>query len=252
MSAEAATVAAAQNGAPSQEVRGLRRWFLFYAVWLTGLCLLALWAQDQYAAGMAAAQKLWLAAVYLFYLSLCCTFFPLPTAWIVMLLASREASLLDSVGWRVLAVTTLGALATGIANLTEYHVWTVALRYRHVNRVRETRLFRWASRKFQVSPFAVLVGFSFVPIPVDVIRWLAVACCYSRWRFFWAYFLGRWVRYGLLALGTVWLGLGMWHIVGVQAGLIVLAAARFVAAHRSPRDDASLRNGREHCSEDSK
>jgi membrane protein YqaA with SNARE-associated domain len=251
VSVEAATVAAIPNGAPSREVRGLRRWFLFYAVWLTGLCLLALWAQDQHAAGMAHAQKLWLAAVYLFYLSLCCTFFPLPTAWIVMLLASREASLLDAVGWRVLAVTTLGALATGIANLTEYHIWTVALRYRQVNRVRETRLFRWAGRWFHTSPFAVLVGFSFIPLPVDVIRWLAVACRYSRWRFFWAYFLGRWVRYGLLALSTVWLGLGMWHIVGVQAGLIVLAAARFIIAHRSPRADASKSDRREGCTEES-
>ena len=252
MSVDAATIAADANAAPLQEVRGLRRWFLFYAVWMTALCLVALWAQDQYAAGVLGAQKLWLAAVYVFYVSLCCTFVPLPTAWIVMLLASGEARLLDPVGWRVLAVATLGALATGIANLTEYHIWTVALRYRRVNRVRETRLFRWADRTFHVSPFAVLVGFSFIPVPVDVVRWLAVACCYSRWRFFWAYFLGRWVRYGLLALGTVWLGLGMWPIMGVQGGLIVLAAARFIIAHRSPRHDASMSNRREHRTKESK
>jgi len=215
------------------EVRGLRSWFALFALWLAGLCGLALVAQEQYAAGVLAAQQVWLGAVYVFYLSLCCTFFPLPTAWLVMLLASQDARLVDSVVWRVLLVSTLGAGATGLANLNEYHIWTFVLRYRRVSRVRRTHLFRWATAKFQVSPFAVLVAFSFIPIPVDVVRWLAVACRYPRTRFFWAYFLGRWVRYGLLALGTVWLELGWGHILLVQAGLVVLAALRFVMAHRA-------------------
>ena len=60
-----------------------------------------------------------------------------------------------------------------------------------------------------------------------------MACRYSRVRFFWAYVLGRWVRYGLLAWGTVWLELGWWHILLVQAGLVLLAAARFVMAQRA-------------------
>ena len=247
MTADAAPALAVALDAPEAEVRGLRSWFAFFALWLAGLCALALVAQEQYAAGVLVAQRVWLGAVYLFYLSLCCTFFPLPTAWLVMLLASQDFRLVDAVVWRVLLVATLGAGATGLANLNEYHIWNFVLRYRQVSRVRQTGLFRWARAKFQVSPFAVLVAFSFIPIPVDVVRWLAVACRYSRRRFFWAYFLGRWVRYGLLALGTVWLQLGWGHILLVQAGLVVLAALRFVMAqrnqsagnHDTPSDDLS-------------
>ena len=233
MSADPAAAEGVAAVAGQDEVGGLRPWFVFYALWLTGLCGLALGAQEQYAAGVVQAQRVWLAAVYVFYLSLCCTFFPLPTAWLVMLLATKEAGFIEAAAWRVLAVATLGSLATGLANLAEYHVWTFILGYQRVGRVRQTGLFRWARVKFEVSPFAVLVGFSFIPIPVDVVRWLAVACRYSRVRFFWAYVLGRWVRYGLLAWGTVWLELGWQHILLVQAGLVLLAAARFAMAQRA-------------------
>jgi membrane protein YqaA with SNARE-associated domain len=192
-----------------------------------------MWAQERHAAGVAGAQRIWLGSVYVFYLSLCCTFFPLPTAWIVMLLATRDAALVEAVVWRVLAVATLGALATCLANLNEYHIWMCLLRSRHLGRVRVTRLFRWARAKFEIAPFAVLVGFSFIPIPVDVVRWLAVACRYPRSRFFLAYFVGRWVRYGLLAWGTIWLELDWWPILWAQVGLVLLAAARFAVAYRT-------------------
>lgn len=220
---------------PQREIPGLRGWFLVYLLWLAALCALALYAQNQHELGVQGAQRLWLGAVYVFYLSLCCTFFPAPTAWIVMLLASEDARLTEHALTRILVVSTIGAFATAVANLNEYHIWTVLLRFRILDRIRETNFFLWARDKFFVAPFVVLVGFSFVPIPVDVVRWIAVACRYSRPRFFLAYLSGRWFRYALLTLSTVWLQLRWWHILFIQAGIVLLAGARVAAALWSRR-----------------
>jgi hypothetical protein len=75
---------------------------------------------------------------------------------------------------------------------------------------------------------------------VDVVRWLAVACRYSRVRFFFAYFTGRWVRYFLLTLSTIWLDLSWWHILLIQGALVLLAGAKFATAlwsRRAPKTE---------------
>jgi hypothetical protein len=47
----------------------------------------------------------------------------------------------------------------------------------------------------------------------------------------------------MLALGTVWLNLGIWHILGVQGGLVVLAGVRVIVAHRSNKRQAGAADG---------
>lgn len=208
--------------------------FLVYLAVLAGLAKAGLsWSGADSGNGLL----VWVLGGSMFYLSLCCTFFPAPTTWIVMLLASDY--LAQTVGlegmWiaRVVVVATLCALATGAANLNEYHILTFLLRYRRAAAVRQTRMYRLARRWFAVSPFWVLVLFSLIPIPVDVVRWLAVACRYSRWRYFVAYFVGRWVRYALLAVSAIGFVLAPWHIAVIQLVLIAAAAARLAPAiHR--------------------
>jgi len=210
----------------------LRLAFVAYLVWLAALTGVARLGFAGCEAGSTVGLVVWLLAGYVFYLSLCCTFLPAPTAWVVMLLASDYLAglvgLADAVVARLLVVTTLGALGTAVANLNEYHVLTFLLRYRRAASLRRARFYQVAADWFSRSPFWVLAVFSLVPIPVDVIRWLAAACGYSRWRYFWAYFLGRWVRYALLATSTVFLALEPWQIAAIQVGLMVLAAMRFL------------------------
>ncbi len=169
-------------------------------------------------------------AAYAFYLSLCCTFFPAPTTWAVMLVASDGLGLFASPVLRVVVAAVLGALATSMANLNEYHVFTFLLQYGRIGRVRDTRLYRWAAGWFAVSPFTIVTLFSFIPIPVDVIRWLAIACRYSRRRFFAACMMGRALRYGIWAASAVWLSLSVRQIAVFQGVLIVIAAAKVVAS----------------------
>jgi membrane protein YqaA with SNARE-associated domain len=138
-----------------------------------------------------------------------------------------------------IAVATIGAAGTAIANLNEYHIFTFLLRYGKVHRVRQTRFFATARRWFSVSPFGLVALFSFLPIPVDVVRWLAISCRYSRLRYAGANFAGRFLRYGLLAGAATCLAIGWRGILGIQIGLAALVIIRYL-----PRLVTKRKNGR--------
>lgn len=224
------------SGSPANtETINLRLWFILFVLWMTGLTLAVVLSLRGLETGDAQAGRVWLLCVYAFYLSLCCSFCPLPTAWIVLLMASNEVALVAEPVLRVVLVATVGAAGTVMANLNEYHLLTYLLRQGKVARVRLTRAYNLAAEWFGVAPFAVLVGVSILPIPVDVVRWLAVAYRYPRRRFAAAYALGRWWRYALFAALAIWLDLHRWHIVLIQAAIVLLAGAKFLHGVRARR-----------------
>lgn len=221
----------------------LRLWFLSFLSWLVVLTVAAKW-------GLAAIEAsesvlgwaVWIYALYAFYLSLCNVIIPAPTAWIVMLVASEYVAgplgLSDHPFWRISLAATIGALATGMANLSEYHFLVLLLRWDRVAKIRNTRAYQWADRWFETNPFLILTVVGFLPIPVDVIRWLAIAARYSRVRYFLAYFIGRWGRYAIWALMAYGLSLRVWHIVAIQAGLVGLALVKIVWRWLNPSSRA--------------
>lgn len=137
------------------------------------------------------------------YMSLACTFCPLPTAWI-FLWVGRD--------FNPFLVATLGALGTCVANLNDYYLLSFLLRYRLVDRVRATRTYTIALRWFDKAPFAILSIATFLPISVDIVRLLAISRRYGRRLFALATFVGRWPRYLILAvvgkeLQLTWVGI---------------------------------------------
>jgi len=225
------------QGHQYQDGASLRAWFaayILYMVLLTAVASGSLYHPEWFAGRWW--EQAWLLTIYLFYLSLCCTFFPAPTAWIVLLMGSPLAPLdisntgnafLDS-AVRVVVVAGVGALGTAMANLNEYHIITYLLRFRQFYRIRDTRFYRAVSRWFDLSPFLLITVISFIPLPVDVVRWLAITRRYPRWRYFIAYYLGRFGRYGLLAGTAVSLQIGWKGIVAIQAAFIGLLLLRFL------------------------
>lgn len=214
---------------------GTRAWFAFFAAWMTALALAAGALLERSAGGQPAALGGWLLALLAFYLSLCNSFVPLPTAWIVLLAAGAEHGPALPDGPRVLLVAGLAALATVIANLNEYHLLAYILRFRLGRRLRGTRVYSWAVRWFDRAPFQLLTLIAFVPLPVDAVRWLAVLRGYSRSRFALAYFAGRGARYLLLGVCAVLLELTPLQIAAIQAALVVAAlAARWLRRGRRP------------------
>jgi membrane protein YqaA with SNARE-associated domain len=168
------------------------RWWLagYFAAVAAGLALLAgpiLAPPDAWAAwtgrpvetfaAMAPAAKLLGLGIYL---SLCSTFLPLPTGWIVAAVAAREVAVYPDLWATTLTVALVAAAASTVANLNEYHVLTWMMRSRRINRIRDTRGYRAALRWFERSPLTALLVFNILPIPVDVVRWLAAVSRYPR------------------------------------------------------------------------
>jgi membrane protein YqaA with SNARE-associated domain len=169
-------------------------------------------------AGLRSAVKLLALGIYL---SLACTFVPLNTGVVVAAVAMHQARLAPDLPSTALLVGLVGAAASTIANLNDYHVFSLLLRRRRVAAVRHTRIYRAAAAWFAREPFGILVVFNIVPIPVDVIRMLAVTYGYPRRPFAIANFAGRFVRYAAIA--------GLTYALGCDYGWLVVAAALAVA-----------------------
>jgi membrane protein YqaA with SNARE-associated domain len=176
--------------------------------------------------------------IFAIYLSFCCTFLPLPTGWLVAAVGTREMALAGGVWSTALLVGAAGALGSMMANLNDYHIFTLMLRHHRVAAVRNTRMYASAARWFAEAPFAILLIFNIVPIPVDVIRMLAATARYERFPFAISTFLGRFIRYGVLA-GLAfqfniraWLAAAIMLAIAAALGAIRLAPAAVRALGR--------------------
>jgi len=228
-----------QSNAPGLGVAGplggdisVAWWFVAYATMLSG-CVGVLvfllqaeplawgsWADFQQSVVSASpAVKLLIFAIYI---SLCCTFFPMNTSWIVSAVSMQSAAVTGQMFSTVAVVSLVGAAASTVANLNDYHIFTLLMRSRHVAKVRHTRTYRLAIRWFEKSPFALLVTFNILPLPLDVVRPLAASHRYGRLPFAAANFLGRLGRYAVIATVTYMLGSQGWIAVVALLGLACL------------------------------
>lgn len=162
-----------------------KKWVAAFSAFL-GCCAVAL-AVSWNSPRLADVQVL---VLYVLYMSMAFTLVPLPTAWIV-LWAAREVD--------PISVTLLGTLGTCIANLHDYYIFHYLFRVERVKRAKQSAFYRQSVMWFQRAPFLTLAVASFLPIPVDVIRILAVSADYPRRRYALATAVGRFPRYLLLA-----------------------------------------------------
>ena len=220
---EMATTAAPPEVETAPPLDGQRLWFVIFVAWMAGLTLASLLLLQRFDAGHDAMRSVWVLTLMCFYLSLCNSMVPLPTAWIVLLAASPTCAVVEEPIARTLIVATCGTFATVMANLNEYHVLGYFARKRIGEKIRRTRLYAWAARWFDRAPFQLLTFVAFIPIPVDVVRWLAILRRYSRLKFAIAYSLGRWPRYVLFAGSAVLFRLTPLQILLIQVGLVGLA-----------------------------
>jgi len=222
----------------------VRRWLVLYATYLLALAVpTAIMLGDlaepwralflrpyEFAAPQQQVLKLFIFGIYI---SLACTFLPLPTGWLVAGLATRHVALSQHALVTMALVASVGAAASTVANLHDYHMFTWILRHKRLANVRATRLHRRAARWFGRRPFALLVIFNVLPIPIDVVRMLSATCRYPLRRFAAANFIGRWIRYAVLAFVAFELGGRGWIAV-----LFLLATAILLWAYQGLRRTA--------------
>jgi membrane protein YqaA with SNARE-associated domain len=221
---------------PCHERRSLNYWAWFIpfalvmvplAAWGVSNLHVTGWTRDALLTSVQKVDPLARLAIVFSYCSVACTFLPLPTTALVC-----AAALLDGQHLSPLLLATVLAtvctVGTCAANLHDYYLLTALYRYGRVRKVRQKKLYERFARWFRRSPFWTLVAASFIPIPVDVVRLMAISEGYSRVRFTAASFIGRWPRYFLLALFTKQFNLGWQAVLAVLAITAILALSRGV------------------------
>lgn len=157
------------------------------------------------------------------YLSFACTFLPLPTAWIV-LWAARETA--------ALPVALAATAGTCIANLHDYYIVSGLWRLGRLERARRSTGHARAVAWFRRAPFVTLTLASFVPLPVDAVRLLAISAGYPRRPYVLATFAGRFPRYLLLAILGHELRFSNLTIAAIALAIVVAGAAKAAFDHR--------------------
>lgn len=201
------------------------RWFSVFGVYIAALALFLLWAYD---AGNTRGANI---AFFIIYVSLACTFIPLPILWIFLWISREHNPFL---------VASLGAIATSIANLHDYYILNSMLRIKRLSRLKESRWYRRAASWFERYPFWTLSIANFLPLPVDVVRLLAISTGYSRIPFTGASLLGRFPRYLILATVGYELKLSNKGIVIVLCVTIVIAAVKMLSKGYSKWRESSM------------
>jgi membrane protein YqaA with SNARE-associated domain len=98
-----------------------------------------------------------------------------------------------------ISVAVIGSVGTCIANLHDYYIIDFLFRKEKIKKAKQTKFYRNSVAWFARAPFATLTAASFLPIPIDVVRILAVSAGYPRRCYALATFVGRLPRYLLLA-----------------------------------------------------
>ena len=194
----------------------LRAWFLPFAALMVLLAgVYALSGKGSTCAG---------AALLFGYLSVACTFLPLPTAWIIIWAAAPTDG--GGLGLDPWIVATAGAAATAIANMHDYYLVTFLYRYQPVRRIRTTAWYRRVAAWYNRAPFGTLAAASFLPIPIDFVRLLAISEGYNRAKFALGSLVGRWPRYLLFAMLAEAFRPGWQWVVGILGATVVLGLWR--------------------------
>ncbi len=127
---------------------------------------------------------------FFLYMSVACQFFPIPTIPAIAFTAKAYPPVL---------VALVGALGTVIAYVIDYAILGWLFRHHRVKKVRDIHLYRTLLKFYDKYAFLTVAAAAFLPIPIDVVRMLAISRAYTYWKYLVAAFVGRFPRYLILA-----------------------------------------------------
>jgi len=119
-------------------------------------------------------------------------------------------------------IALAGTLGTAVAAFADYELVARAIRHPRMRNARDSRIFQWAIRWFNVRPFITVVIFSATPLPIYVVRILAPAAKYSITRYILALMVGRFPRFYAVAM--------LGYIFPIPTWILLVLFGVFVAA----------------------
>ncbi|HSD85856.1 MAG TPA: VTT domain-containing protein [Kofleriaceae bacterium] len=130
-------------------------------------------------------------------------------------------------------IATAATIGSLIASFADYAMVGAAIRHPFFRGTRESKLFRWTLRAMKRWPFAIIVLFSFTPLPISVVRILAPAADYPIGRYALAQIVGRFPRFLILA----WIG----HVLMIPTWVVLaLLGVLLLSLYLSSRQGGSV------------
>jgi membrane protein YqaA with SNARE-associated domain len=170
---------------------------------------------------------------YFTYVSICSNVIPVPSTPAVLWMG-RE--------YNPLLVAFLGAVGTCLANMIDYEVLGTVVRSRLLKKVRESRHYKASVNAFNKVGFPLLTLVNFGYFSFDIVRLIAIAAGYARWKYVVSTFVGRFARYLILAYVGEFFHIPIWAIALVTLALMVPAAiswARDKSRKSTPPENVS-------------
>jgi len=152
---------------------------------------------------------------YFTYVSICSNVIPLPSTPAVLWMG-RE--------YNPLLVAFLGAVGTSVANMIDYEVLGTVVRSRFLKKLRDSRHYQASVNAFNKVGFPLLTLVNFGYFSFDLVRLIAIAAGYARWKYIVSTFVGRFARYLILAYVGEFFRIPIWAIALVTVALMFPAA----------------------------
>jgi membrane protein YqaA with SNARE-associated domain len=152
---------------------------------------------------------------YFTYVSICSNVIPLPSTPAVLWMG-RE--------YNPLLVAFLGAVGTCVANMIDYEVLGTVARSRLLKKLRDSKHYQASVNAFNRVGFPLLTLVNFAYFSFDLIRLVAIAAGYARWKYVVSTFVGRFARYLILAYVGEFFRIPIWAIMLVTLALMLPAA----------------------------
>lgn len=119
---------------------------------------------------------------YFLIMSVSCNLVPIPTFPIVLYVSHDYA---------IWMLVFFGAVGASISAFIEYHIIDFLMRFDRIAKLKQNGKYQKYAGYFDRFSFRSIMLASLIPLPLDVIRILAITRRYSKWRYLLATFLGR-------------------------------------------------------------
>lgn len=188
---------------------------------------------------------------YFTYVSICSNVIPLPSTPAVLLMG-KDFYLLPGIPLfssfvfnpNPLIAAALLAVATCLANMIDYEVLGTVLRSRLLKKIRESRHYESGVGYFNKVGFPLLTFVNFAWFTIDVVRLLAIAAGYAKWKYVLSTFIGRFARYSIMAYMGKLLNIPIWAIILITLVLMAPSGISYIRDRKRKKSLGGIGDGR--------